>query len=69
MVPVKQGEAAPKFETLSAGKAVRVTFPDRIDTIILQSDPGTVQIDEQKTSAASALLLKRGGKMQIVNFD
>ena len=69
MVPVKQGEAAPKFETLAAGKAVRVTFPDRVDTIILQSDPGTVQIDGQQTSAASALLLKRSGKTEIVNFD
>ena len=69
MVPVKQGEAAPKFETLAAGKALRVTFPDRVDTIILQSDPGIVQIERQNTSAASALLLKRNGKTEIVNFD
>ena len=69
MVPVKQGEAAPKSETLAAGRALRVTFPDRIDTIILQSAPATVQIDGQKTSAALALFLKRSGKTEKVNFD
>lgn len=56
IVPVKQGEAAPKFQTLAGGKALRVTFPDRTDTIILQGDGGKVEIDGRIVTAGSALL-------------
>jgi len=45
MVPAKRGEAAPRFQTLAGGKAVRVIFPDRTDTIILQHAPGEVELE------------------------
>jgi hypothetical protein len=34
-----------------------------------QSDPGIVEVDRQKLSTASASLLQRSGKTEIVNFD
>ncbi len=60
MVPVKEGEPAPRFETLAGGKALRVIFPDRTDTIVLQAAPGAIDIDGAKISSASALIVQRG---------
>ena len=68
MVPVKQGEAAPKFETLAGGKAVRVIFPDRVDTIVLQPDAGTVDIDGQHITSPSALIVRRGEQQEVVDL-
>jgi len=68
MVPVKQGEAAPQFETLADGKAIRVTFPDRVDTIILQSGGTEVEVSGQKITSSAALLLARGEKLEVVNL-
>jgi hypothetical protein len=68
MVPVKQGEAVPKFETLAGGKAVRVTFPDRVDTVVLQPTPGEITIDGQKVTTASAVIIQRNGKSEITEL-
>jgi hypothetical protein len=69
MVPVKRGEAAPKFQTLAGGKAVRVTFPDRTDTIVLQPAGGEVELDGKKIAAASALLIQREGKQEVIDLS
>ena len=68
MVPVKQGEAAPRFATLLGGKAVRVTFPDRVDTIVLQPAAGEVEVDGRKIASSSALVTRRGGSVEVVDL-
>jgi hypothetical protein len=65
MVPVKRGEAAPQFQTLAGGRALRVIFPDRTDTIILQPAPGELEVDGQRITTTSALLIKRGEKQEV----
>lgn len=61
-------EPAPRFQTLAEGKAVRVTFPDRTDTIILQPVAGELEFDGRKITADSALVLQRGDKVEFVDF-
>ncbi|MFI5379433.1 MAG: hypothetical protein ACHRHE_09060 [Tepidisphaerales bacterium] len=68
MVPVKHGEPAPQFQTLADGRAVRVVFPDRTDTIILQPAPGAVELDGRKISSPSALLVKRSEKQELTDL-
>jgi hypothetical protein len=68
MVPVKRGEPAPKFQTLAGGKAVRVTFPDRTDTIVLQPAAGEVELDGKKIAATSALVIQREGKQEVIDL-
>jgi hypothetical protein len=68
LVPVKQGEAAPKFETLLGGKAVRVTFPDRTDTIVLQREPGAVEVEGRKLNGQSFLVSNAGGKVTVTDL-
>ncbi|MHB9133749.1 MAG: hypothetical protein ACYDBB_22015 [Armatimonadota bacterium] len=68
MVPVKQGEATPKFETLANGRAVRVTFPDRVDTIVLQGKGDTTSVDGQMIASPAALIVTRGEKREIVDL-
>jgi hypothetical protein len=65
MVPVKAGDAVPTFATLAGGNAVRVTFPDRVDTIVLQPTGSTMVIDDMKITAPAALLMKRGAKQDV----
>jgi len=65
MVPVKRGDAAPQFQTLAGGRALRVIFPDRTDTIILQPAPGELEVDGQRITTTSALLIKRGEKQEV----
>ena len=66
MVPVKEGEAAPRFQTLAGGKAVRVIFPDRTDTIVLQPAADEVELDGRRIASTSALLIQRGEKQELV---
>jgi hypothetical protein len=66
MVPVKQGEPAPAFETILDGRAVRVTFPDRVDTVLLQTGDAECTI-EGKTVKASAVLVTRKGEQVTVS--
>ena len=68
MVPIKRGEAPPKFETLAGGKALRVTFPDRVDTIVLSPQGGQVVIDGRKIKTPAALVVQRGEKTTVTNL-
>ena len=68
MVPVKRGEVAPTFQTLAGGKAVRVTFPDRTDTIVLQPAAGEVELDGRKITSASAVVIRRGEKQETTDL-
>ena len=68
MVPIKRGEAPPKFETLAGGKALRVTFPDRVDTIVLSPRTGQVVIDGRKINTPAALVVQRGDKTTVTNL-
>ena len=68
MVPVKHGEPAPTFQPLADGRALRVAFPDRTDTIILQPAPGEVELDGQKISSTSALLVQHGEKHELIDL-
>jgi len=68
MVPVKRNEAAPKFETVAGGKALKVMFADRVDTIILKPDAGEIDVEGQKITSASALIIQRGDKKDLIDF-
>jgi len=65
MVPVKRGEAPPKFETLAGGKALRVSFGDRVDTIVLSPQAGELVIDGRKIVSPAALIVRRGEKTEV----
>lgn len=65
MVPVKRGEPAPKFETLLDGKVLRVTFPDRMDTILLQREAAELTIAGEKVKDASVLVTTAEGKSTV----
>lgn len=69
LVPRKAGEPAPKFETLPGGNAVRVTFPDRVDTIVLQPAGSTVEVDGKTITSTAALLVQQGGKLDVVDLS
>jgi hypothetical protein len=68
LVPVKQGEPAPKFETLAGGKALKVLFPDRTDVVVLQPEAAELEIDGRKVTSASALIVKRGDQAEVVEL-
>ena len=68
MVPVKQGEAAPTFATLAGGNAVRVTFPDRVDTIVLQPAGSTVELDGQQITSRATLIVQRGEQREVTDL-
>ena len=68
LVPVKQGEAAPRFQTVTGGKAVRVIFPDRTDTIVLQPAAGEVELDGRRIASTSAVLIHRGQQRDFVDL-
>jgi hypothetical protein len=68
MVPVKQGEPAPKFATLAGGKALRVVFHDRTDTIVLQPGAEAVAVDGKTITAASAVVVRRGDRQEVVDW-
>ena len=68
MVPVKQGEAPPEFETVADGRALRVTFVDRVDTIVLQPEAREMAVEGQKIRGTSALIVQRGDKTDVVEL-
>jgi hypothetical protein len=71
MVPVKRGDAPPKFETVLDGKAIRVTLADRIDTIVMLDEPGEVTVEGRKLNG-KALLVSRtavGSNLTVTNLD
>lgn len=69
IVPVKQGEPVPTFETILGGKAVRVKFPDRTDTIVLQEGPGEVEVEGKKLKGAALLVTNTGGKVTVTALN
>lgn len=69
LVPVKQGEAAPKFETVAGGKAVRVTFTDgRTDTIVLRRDAEPLTVDGQAIAGNAVLVSTKDGKTTVTDL-
>ena len=68
MVPVKQGEEPPRFETLPGGNAIRVIFSDRTDTILLSSTPAIHGDIGVPIDARSALTVKRGENSTETDF-
>lgn len=56
LVPVRQGEPAPTFETVFDGQAIQITFADgRVDTVILQKDAVEVETHGRKVQGAAVL--------------
>jgi len=68
MVPVKQNEAPPKFETLANGRALKVVFADRVDTVILQPSAAETDVEGQKIASRSALIIQRGEKKDVIDL-
>ena len=68
MVPVKRGEEVPKFGTLAGGRAVRVTFPDRVDTVVLQPAGSTLDVDGRKITSPATVVIKRRDKQDMVDL-
>jgi hypothetical protein len=68
MVPVKKGETPPKFETIADGKAIRVIFPDRTDTILLNKDASEVELDGKKVKGTAVLITEQGEKRTITSL-
>ncbi len=58
LVPVKQGEPAPRFETAAGGTAIRVIFADRTDTVTLLPGAG-----------AATLVTERNGKRVVTELE
>jgi len=68
LVPVKQGEAAPTFQTLANGHAIRIIFPDRTDTVVLQGKGEQTALEGQRILSGAAMIIKHGEKEQVVDF-
>ena len=68
LVPVKQGEPAPQFATLAGGRAIRVTFPDRTDTILLQKQAGEVDLGGQRVKGTAVLVTEQGGQRAVTDL-
>jgi hypothetical protein len=68
LVPVKQGEPAPRFATLADGRAIRVTFPDRTDTIVLQQEVGEVDLGGQKVTSKAVLVTEQGSQRTMTDL-
>lgn len=56
MVPVKAGEPAPTFATVAGGQAVKITFADRVDTVVLRRDTAPLAVDGRNVKSAAAVL-------------
>jgi hypothetical protein len=69
LVPVKQGEPAPEFSTVAGGNAIRVKFPDRTDTILLQKDAAEVDLGGQKLKGTAVLVTDQAGKATVTDLS
>jgi hypothetical protein len=58
----------PRFETLAEGRAVRILFPDRTDTVVLRHDAEPLAIDGQTITGAAVLVSTRGGTSTVTDF-
>ena len=68
MIPVKQGEAPPKMETVADGKAIRVTFADRTDTIALLRGEEEVTLEGKTLKGTALLVTTKGGQTVVTDL-
>ncbi len=68
MVPVKQGEPAPRFATVADGNAIQVIFPDRTDTVLLQKETSDLQLGGQAVQGTAVLMIEQGGKATVTDL-
>jgi hypothetical protein len=47
---------------------IRVAFPDQVDTIVLRSAGGEIEVEGRKISSPGVLLTRRGGQQQVVDL-
>ena len=69
IVPVKQGEPTPQFATLAGGRAIRVKFPDRTDTIVMRKQPDDLDIDGLRVRGTAVLVTQQGGKRVVTDLS
>ncbi len=65
MVPRKAGEPMPTFATVLGGRGIRVTFPDRVDTVILTNTPETMMLDGLTLRGTAFVVTQAGGKSTV----
>ncbi|OPZ25294.1 MAG: hypothetical protein BWZ02_02527 [Lentisphaerae bacterium ADurb.BinA184] len=69
IVPVKQGDPAPRFATVAGGQALQIAFADgRTDTILLRKDPAEMDAAGQKVRGAAVLVSEQAGKTTVDNL-
>jgi len=61
LVPRKAEAAAPTFATVLAGQGLQVTWPDRVDTVILLNQPGKVELEGLSLEGTAFVLTKADG--------
>jgi len=65
LVPRMHDETPPKFETLAAGNALRVTFPGRTDTVVLRNQPGEVVVDDLLFKGTAFVVSRSANKTSV----
>ena len=74
LVPAKADAPAPMFETLAGGAAVRVTYPERSDVVVLRpgaaaATAGVVAVEGHNLGGPAWLLRTRAGKTTVYEFS
>jgi hypothetical protein len=71
IVPRKRGEPAPTFNAIldskavDEGKAIRVAFPDRVDTVVLMNQPGEAVVEGLLLQGTAFLVTKEQAKLTV----
>jgi hypothetical protein len=65
LVPRKQDEPQPTYATVLGGNGIRVTFPDRTDTVVLLNQPGTVTVDDLTLQGTAFVVTQAGTKRTV----
>ncbi len=63
LVPRKHAEAAPTFASLLDGKAIRVTFAGRTDTVVLLNRQAEVNVEGLTLNGTAFVLTREDGKL------
>lgn len=69
IVPVRQGEPSPQFQTLAGGEAIRVSLRHRHDTVVLRNGRDGVQTGGREIRSVAAVVRESSGGTHVTEFE